>query len=228
LGAEAIAQRESDRRATLVRQPVVWDPSLIENLDRPEVPARVRQRATELLRNVERRLTTMWVGLEPYAGLPAPYESSATPARAAVHLLCFATLRVIYSLRGTGARFPDLQPPLKDGTRWEEELDRFFSEPEEVAEARVTRVSGIDILPEPELSIYGPRSLLERAYRDTRVGPFQEMSSSWYGAYCVPQLELVLAASGRDEMVRYDGLLSIRKIVDLDGEDLPLRADGQA
>ncbi len=99
------------------------------------------------------------------------------------------------------------------------------AQPEEIAEARVTRVSGIDVLPEIELSICGPRSLVEQSYRDSRFGLVRQMSTSWYGEYFVPQLELLLAASARDEMVQYDGMLAIRKIVDLDGVDLPLRAD---
>jgi hypothetical protein len=134
------AQVESDAHACRVRQPVEW-PSLIAGADRAAVPARVREDVLSLFHNVERRLTLMWVPLVRYSGHPT---EGGTTMRAAINLLRFAALRVLHRLSRYGATTAEIQPPLKDALRWEERLDRFFTEPEAIAQARVTRVSGID------------------------------------------------------------------------------------
>ena len=216
------AQVESDAHACRVRQPVEWHSSLIAEAERAEVPARVREDVLRLVHNVERRLTLMWVPLVRYSGHPT---EGGTTMRAAINLLRFAALRVLHRLSRYSATTADIQPPLKDALRWEERLDRFFTEPEAIAQARVTRVSGIDVLPESELSIYGPVSLVKRSYLDSDFNQLGSMTTSWYGEHFVPQLELLLAAQGRTDMVRYDGQVAIRKIVDLDGHDIELHYD---
>jgi hypothetical protein len=219
---EVLAQIESDGWACLVRQPVVWHPDLVANIDRPEVPDHVRESAARLLGGVERRLTAMWLGLSRYSGTPYPY--AGTTGRAAAHLLGFTALRVLHSLKYYTGEKLDVRPPLKKAPRWEFEIDRFFTAGEEIGNAYVTRVSGLDVMPESELCIYGPRPLVERSYHDSRYGLLGDMTTSWYGEYFVPQLELLLAARGREGVVRYDGKLAIRKVVDLEGNDLPLRS----
>jgi hypothetical protein len=81
------------------------------------------------------------------------------------------------------------------------------------------------VLPESELSIYGPVSLVKRSYLDSDFDQLGSMTTSWYGEHFVPQLELLLAAQGRTDMVRYDGQVTIRKIVDLNGDDIELHYD---
>jgi hypothetical protein len=218
---EVRAQIESDNRACLVRQPVLWHPDLVAAIRRPEVPDRVRESAMRLLRSAERRFTSTWVGLVRYAGPPSP---GGTTTRAAVHLLCFAALRILHTLSYYTGETQSIRPPLKDVPRWELDIDRFFNAKEDIGNAYVTRVSGLDTMPDWELCIYGPRSLAEQSYRDSNFGLLGDMSTSWYGEYFVPQLELLLAASERREIVRYDGRVAIRKVVDLNGDDLPLRS----
>jgi hypothetical protein len=219
---EILAQIESDRWACLVPQPVVWHPDLVANIRRSGIPDRVRESALHLLRSVERRVTSTWMGLVRYSGFP--YSQGDTTTRAAIHLLYFTALRVLHMLNHYTGEKHKIRPPLKNVPRWEFDIDRFFDEDEDIGIAYVTRVSGLDTMPEGELLIYGPRSLVEQSYRDSRFGLLSGMSTSWYGEYFVPQLELLLAAYERNDMVRYDGKMAIRKVVDLDGNDLPLHS----
>ena len=78
--------------------------------------------------------------------------------------------------------------------RVEFDIALFFGADEDIGNAYITRVSGLDSMPESELCIYGPRSLVEQSYRDSGFGLLGDMSTSWYGEYFVPQLELLLAA----------------------------------
>jgi hypothetical protein len=156
----------------------------------------------------------MWVGLFRYSGYCYPEVPSTM--RPATNLLGFASLRVLHLLEYYAGN-PDIQPPLKDVPRWELDIDRFFVEREDIGIAYVTQVSGLDSMPEPELCIYGPRSLAEQSYRDSNFGLLGSMSTDWYGHYFVPQLELMLASCERDVIVRYDGKVAIRKVVDLPG-----------
>jgi hypothetical protein len=218
---EVLAQIEADKWAGLVRQPVVWHPDLIANISRTEIPDRVRESTTSLLRNVERRVNKAWLGMYRFAG--PPYSFGNTTSRAGVHLLYFTALRVLHALNAYIRENDSIRPPLEHVPRWEFEIDRFFDRGEDIAKAYVTRVSGLDSMPESELVIYGPRSLAVRSYRDS-LGHLADMSTSWYEEYFVPQLELLLATHERHDVVRYDGKLAIRKVVDLDGKDLPLRS----
>ena len=117
--------------------------------------------------------------------------------------------------------------PLRTVPRWEMDIDRFFRHDEsEIGIAYISYLSGLPSMPEPELCIYGEKSDIEQAFADPTsphpgFGPLQSISTSWYVEYFVPQLELLLADQNSEEVVRYDGMLRIRKVVDLEGLDLP-------
>jgi hypothetical protein len=79
--------------------------------------------------------------------------------------------------------------------------------------------------------MYGPRWQIQKAFEDDPcmavfgVGSLQIISIGWYVEYFIPQLELLLAARNSEELVRYDRMMLIRKVVDLEGNDLPPNVD---
>jgi hypothetical protein len=59
---------------------------------------------------------------------------------------------------------------------------------------------------------------VERSYSES-IGHITPVTTHFYEEYFVPQYELKLATDDPRRAMNYDGMLAIRKAVDLDGRD---------
>jgi len=119
-------------------------------------------------------------------------------------------------------RHLEIPPPLTDAQlsfpRWEGAISALFEDPDDTAAAYVTHFDDLPLVAEEVF--YGPKYSSQRAYgRSLRRDFYTDLL--WLERYAIPQRELRLALEGSTENTVYGGNATIRKVVDLNGNELP-------
>ena len=176
----------------------------------------------EYTARIERRMPLIWLNLLHYSG---PFFSSASSPHTYANYLRFSSLmfahKMFHGARLEG-RHVDIPSLLKDEQlsypRWEGAISAVFDREDETALAYVTHID--DLALPREKVIYSPRRRAQRSYGRT-LRKFGYADPSWLERYMIPQHELQLALGGSTDQTIYGGDARIRKITDLDGNDLP-------
>src|SRR5262249_50339437 len=121
----------------------------------------------------------------------------------------------------------EIPPSLTDAQlshpRWEGAIAALFDHSDRVAKTYVTHLD--DSALRVEEVFYGPEYNSRRAYGQS-VNKTLFTDPVWLECYVVPQRELRLAVEGSTEHTVYRGNARVRKVVDLNGDDLePLYDD---
>lgn len=174
---------------------------------------------------IERHIPFIWLRLMTYGG---PFFSSVSVPRAHTNFLGFASMMFFHamfnSLRSVGQHI-EIPAPLTSEKlsfpRWEGTISVFFDPFEgsdEIAKTYVTHIDDTQL--REEEVFYGPKSRSQRAYgKSLDKDMFTE--PVWFEQYFIPQRELRLALEGSTEHTEYRGNVRVRKVVDLEGNDLP-------
>jgi|GEM_PF-5202680 len=176
----------------------------------------------DVLPHIPRRLPWLWLSVLDYSS-PFPRSSLTIPhfvreylrvASLFLYSLLFRTLREI---EPPEPDHPGLHEMLLTNVPWQAGLSLFYEEPDDVVRAEVYRTP--DLVFE-EVSVYGPKFLTLEAYRASLAN--RPIYNGWFARYFVPQLELSLARKAAGTPTRYSERASLRKVVDLDGDELSL------
>ena len=192
-----------------------------------------RQKAfIDRVERLEHHIPLLWLRMLMHYG---PFFSSLGSLKTHKNFLRFASIMFFYEMfhaaRSEGHRV-DIPTPLTEAIleypRWEGCISSVFKWPDEIAVAYVTHIDDFR-LPEEEL-IYGPKTNSQYAYGrsihytsglyhgSTNAFPFTD--PVWLEQYLIPQREIRSALEGSFQHLDYRGNAIIRKITDLNGDDL--------
>jgi hypothetical protein len=210
-------RRRLHRAVASLQVSIQWDPTL----ESWYADSSRRDLFLDRVGRIERQIPLIWLRLLTYSG---PFFDSASSPRTHAHFLSFASLMFFHEMfsaaRRAGQRL-DVPPPLTSRSlrfpRWEGTISAIFEDRDEIAVAYVTH---IDDSPLPrEETFYGPRYSAQKAYgKSLRRFPFTD--PILLERYVIPQRELRLALEGTTQHTEYGGNVRIRKITDLNGNDL--------
>lgn len=179
--------------------------------------------AIDRAKRIERRIPVLWLGQLQYSG--PFFESNVSSPRTHENFLHFASLMFfheMFSAARSAGETVDVPFPLTEALlafpRWEGAISAIFEDPDEIARAYVTHIDELS-LPREEV-IYGPKYWTQKAFGQTLRNSLYT-DPIWLERYMIPQRELRLAQEASHEDTRYHGNVRIRKITDLNGEDLP-------
>lgn len=182
-----------------------------------------RQVWLDNIMRIERHMPQIWLRLQKYTS-PFFNDGNGTGARIYSNFLGFASLRFFHRFVNAAWRKGErveIPRPLTDEQlsypRWEGAISSFFDNSDEIVCAYVTHLDD-SILPREEV-FYGPKYRTLRSYERTQS---QSLFAEpiWYEQYMIPQRELNIALSGATIDIEYEGNARIRKVTDLDGNDL--------
>jgi hypothetical protein len=211
-------QRKLHRAVASLQVSIDWHPILKRWYSDPTRHDRFSDRA----RRIERHIPLLWLRMLSYCG---PFFSgNVSGPWTHRNYLRFASMKLFHAMvreaRALGKQV-DVPPPLTEAElqfpRWEGCLAAIFDEVDDVARGYVTHIDDQPLLPEEV--IYGPKYRLQIAYgKSLQNGYFTE--PLWLERYLIPQRELRIALEGSSEHTEYRGHVRIRKITDLNGDDI--------
>ncbi len=211
-------QRRLHRAVASLQVSIEWDSTLSNWF--ANSPA--RETILERIGRIERHIPLIWLRLLSYSG---PFFSSVSSPRTHANFLSFASMMFFHEMFGTlrlVGQHMGIPSPLTAAQlsfpRWEGTISAFFEDSDEIAMAYVTHIDNSPL--RTEEVFYGPKYRSQIAYgRSLRNFPFTE--PVWLERYVVPQRELRLAVEGSTQHTVYGGNARIRKVTDLNGNDLP-------
>jgi len=214
-------RRRFYRLVSSLQVSIEWDPTLSSWFENsPE-----REGIVDRIGRIERHVPFIWLRMMNYGG---PFFSSVSVPRAHANFLGFASLmffhEMFHALRSVGQQLEipsPLTPEKLSFPRWEGAIHVFFDSFEVSDEIARTYVTHIDDtrLREEEV-FYGPQARSQRAYgKSLHKDLFTE--PVWLERYLIPQRELRLALECSTEHIEYGGNVRVRKVTDLEGDDLP-------
>lgn len=211
-------QRRLHRTVASLQVSIDWD-SVLANwfADSP-----ARETLLDGVRRIERHVPLIWLRLLSYSG---PFFSSVSGPQSYASFLRFASLRFFHQMFGamrSVGQHVEIPPPLTDAQlsfpRWEGAMSALFEDSDDTAAAFVTHLDDSPL--GAEEVFYGPKYRSQLAYgRSLRNFPYTD--PVWLERYVVPQRELRLALEGSIQHTVYGGNARIRKVVDLNGNNLP-------
>jgi hypothetical protein len=196
---------------------IEWDPTVANWL----VTSADREQILDIVRRIERHVPLIWLRMLSYSG---PFFSSVSGPRTHANFLGFASLMFFHrmfvasEILGTPIEVPrPLTVSQLSFPRWEGAISAFFGEPDDIAATYVTHLDDSPL--QQEEVFYGPKRRSQLTYgRSLRDFPYAEPIR--FERYVVPQRELRLALDGSTQDVVYGGNARVRKVVDLNGDDL--------